>query len=421
MTVRIITGDCRDVLKTLPPASVHTCVTSPPYWGLRDYGVAGQIGSEATVEEWVDVMVAVFREVKRVLRDDGTVWLNLGDAYSSGGRDSYGPLVLGTKQATHPAIKTARRPPAQEGIKPKDLIGMPWMVAFALRADGWYLRSDIIWAKPNPMPESVRDRPTSAHEHVFLLTKRPRYFYDADAVRTPAISETTKKPDGWDTGPGAHGTVHRNGREKGERVDKQRGHGRRHDGFNDRWDAMPKAEQQAMGANLRNVWTIATHPFPNAHFATFPPALVEPCIKAGTSEKGCCGACGAPWVRQTKPTARYAQFLGQGYTDHESDSMAGRMQNRGRNRQNTMRDEAGITSREVETTGWSPTCTCAADTIPCTVLDPFGGAGTTGLVADRLGRDAILIELNPSYVTIGADRVTDDAPLFAAVEVKPLA
>jgi DNA modification methylase len=407
MTVRILTGDCRDVLPTLPDRSVQCVVTSPPYWGLRDYGVAGQIGSEATVEEWVDVMVAVFREVRRVLRDDGTVFLNLGDAYCGGG--GYSPdspsNIAGSRQSTNKGSVKGRIG-ASDGMKTKDLIGMPWMVAFALRADGWYLRSDIIWAKPNPMPESVRDRPTSAHEHVFLLTKRPRYFYDADAVRLPALSD---RPDMAEKGLRT-GAAYLNGnKDNAAKPDKQRGHGRRHDGFNDRWDAMPKAEQQAIGANLRNVWTIATHAFPAAHFATFPPALVEPCIKAGTSEKGCCGSCGAPWARQTERTELRNQRSNPGQPAHLTPQ--GYLRAGG----------SRCGDNESVTTGWAPTCSCDADIVPCTVLDIFGGSGTTGLVADRLGRDAVLVELNPSYVTIGATRVTGDAPLFAAVEVKPLA
>ena len=330
MTVQIITGDCREVLATLPERSVQTVVTSPPYFGLRDYGVDGQIGLESSVEEYVATLVDVFREVRRVLADTGTLWLNLGDSYNAYNGNRGATRGFQGAESARPDLPTGYGLTVKR-LKPKDLIGVPWRVAFALQADGWYLRSDIIWHKPNPMPESVRDRPTSAHEHIFLLSKQPRYFYDADSVRTPAKTATTKMPDGWDTGPGAHGSFHRNGREKGARADKQRGHGRRHDGFNDRWDAMPKAEQQAMGANLRNVWAIATHPFPEAHFATFPPALVEPCILAG--------------------------------------------------------------SRPGDV-----------------VLDPFGGSGTVGLVAERLGRDSILIDLNPDYTAMAERRIAAAAP-----------
>ena len=290
-----------------------------------------------------------------MLRKDGTCWLNYGDAYandgkwggSSGGKQAY--LDGATRLRNGRSKRTT-------GLKPKDLMMMPARVALALQSDGWWLRSEIVWHKPNPMPESVTDRPTCAHEKMYLLTKSARYFYDAEAVRTeaPERNNNDRKPASWPT------SANYNGQYGPARTDKKRGHGRRHAGFNDRWDAMPKDEQQANGANLRNVWAIATHTYPGAHFATFPPALVEPCIQAGTSEKGCCEQCGKP-------------------------------------------------------SGWSPACDCNADTVPCTVLDPFGGAGTVGLVADRLGRDAILIELNPDYADMARERIRADAPLFADV------
>lgn len=292
--IEIYHGDALAVLKTLPDESVQTCVTSPPYWGLRDYQIAGQLGLEPTPELYVAAMVEVFREVRRVLRDDGTLWLNLGDSYA-GSWGNYGGQnrgngrqrdIVNGSQAPNPAYDgqegvippNARVP----GLKPKDLCGIPWRVAFALQADGWYLRCDIIWSKPNPMPESVTDRPTKAHEYLFLLSKSERYYYDAEAIKEDGTAETTKMPDGCDTGDGAHGSFHRNGREKGKRTDKQRGHGRRHDGFNDRLDLMTKAEQCALRRNKRSVWSIATAPFPEAHFATFPPKLIEPCILAGS-------------------------------------------------------------------------------------------------------------------------------------------
>ena len=365
MTIKFLQGDVFDRLAELPDESVHCVVTSPPYWGLRSYGdLAGEIGREPTLAEHIDVLVRVFREVRRVLRPDGTCWLNYGDAYANDGKwgGESGGLQSYLDNATRRRVGREKR---RTGLKPKDLMLMPARVALALQADGWWLRSEIIWHKPNPMPEGVTDRPTSAHEKIFLLTKSATYFYDAFAVRTPAVHKVRKTsratdrsagtgrrdgdfdrrwaeqqqpvPTGWDTGPGAHGTIHRNGREKGRRTDKQRGHSHRHDGFKDRWDHMAKAEQQANGANLRNVWMIATDAFAGAHFATFPPSLVEPCIKAGC------------------PTG-------------------------------------GI------------------------VLDPFGGAGTVGLVADRLGRDAVLIELNPEYVEMARARVRNDIPLFNPVQ-----
>ena len=331
MTVRIINADVMDGLRQLPDESVNCVVTSPPYWGLRDYGVEGQIGLEATPEAFVARMVEVFAEIKRVLHKNGTCWVNLGDGYAaapsglckvdnmrhstlSGGKET-------GRRAHHDTSKIGRLGP---GLKPKDLIGMPWRVAFALRAEGWWLRQDIIWHKPNPMPESIQDRCTKAHEYVFLLTKSERYFYDADAVRTPFSGETKaqsfdtmnyksrdryKKPDGWDTGKGGHGTIHRKGREKGQLAPA---------------DYVPPD-----GANRRSVWTIATEAYPDAHFATFPPELPEICIKAGCPVGG-------------------------------------------------------------------------------TVLDPFSGAGTTAMVADRLQRHAIGIELNPEYAAMSEKRINGD-------------
>lgn len=282
-----IHGDARHI--PLADESVQCVVTSPPYYGLRNYQINGQIGLEKTHLDYADSIVQVFQEVRRVLTSDGTVWLNIGDSFASGKGTCHNPggntssyNVHMKAQNVHPLDRGNKSSLATVGLKPKDLIGIPWRVAFALQADGWYLRSDIIWAKPNPMPESVTDRPTRSHEYLFLLTKSARYFYNAAAIRTPAKSETRKMPDGWDTGSGAHGAFHRNGREKGKSTDKQRGHSRRHNGFNDRCDAMEKAEQQVNGANARSVWWVATQGTPLAHFATFPEALVRPCILAGS-------------------------------------------------------------------------------------------------------------------------------------------
>jgi len=323
-------GDAIDVLRTLPEGSCRCCVTSPPYWGLRDYGQEGQLGLETTPDEYVAKMVEVFREVRRVLADDATVWLNLGDSYAAGGKGGGGSYMeerSGGAWEPQSKLRGWRSPP--DGLKQKDLVGIPWVVAFALRTDGWYLRSDIIWSKPNPMPESVTDRPTKAHEYVFLLSKSSRYFYDADAVRTDSKTPDlhTKTPSGWDTGNGSHKGL--TGRYK---TDKQRGHGRRHAGFNDRWDGMSKAEQQAMGANARTVWNIPTVPYPGSHFATFPPELAKRCIAAGSAPGD-------------------------------------------------------------------------------TVLDPFGGSGTTASVATGMGRDAIHIDLG--YHDLAVDRI---GPLMCTVK-----
>lgn len=275
-----------DGLAQIPGKSVQCVVTSPPYWGLRDYWVDGQIGLEKTPEEYVTKMVRVFREVRRVMKKDGTLWLNMGDSYAAGGHGGHGghdtdPRRKSSKFNGHKKRDGDKVPKkALPGLKPKDLIGIPWRLAFALQADGWWLRCDIIWAKPNPMPESVRDRPTRAHEYIFLLAKLAKYYYDVNAIREAAKYSPNdpqwKTPDAWDTskGNGGHGSIHKKGRE--------RGHKRPHDGFNDRWDLMSKEEQQAASANKRSVWTVATKPFADAHFATFPPKLIEPCILAGS-------------------------------------------------------------------------------------------------------------------------------------------
>ena len=255
MSVQILVGDTRHVLSTLPPESVNCVVTSPPYWGLRDYGHDGQIGLEKTPEAYVSELVAVFREVRRVLRGDGTVWLNLGDSYGSGGMSnpSGSSTLIGGKDRGASGYSISRSVPP--GLKPKDLVGIPWRVAFALQADGWYLRSDIIWAKPNPMPESVTDRPTKAHEYVFLLTKSARYWYDLEAVREPVS-------------PFNEGAV--SVAPHGEHV-AEMGHRKQE----------IRRYAEIKGANARTVWTIATQPYPEAHFATFPPALARRCILAG--------------------------------------------------------------------------------------------------------------------------------------------
>jgi DNA modification methylase len=322
VTIRILTGDCRDVLATLPAESAHCVVTSPPYFGLRDYGVDGQIGLEPTPDAFVAAMVGVFAEVRRVLRDDGTCWLNLGDSYATGTKAPRKPTSISGPEV--PASWAGRSQPERvgtpDGYKTKDLLGMPWRVAFALQTDGWWLRSAIVWAKPNPMPESVTDRPTSAYEMVFLLAKAEKYYYDADAIKEPAVYDDEKK---WTDGGS----------------DKQRGHSRRHAGFNGRYAEKIKAEGVPTHRNARNVWTIATQPFSDAHFATMAPDLAERCIKAGCPAGG-------------------------------------------------------------------------------TVLDPFGGAGTTGLVADRLQRHAVLIELNPEYAEMARRRIEREAGMFSAVNVE---
>ncbi len=339
MSVQILTGDCRDILATLPDASVNCCVTSPPYFGLRDYGHEGQMGIEPTPDEFIAGMVAVFREVRRVLRDDGTLWLNIGDSYSGSSTGNLGnKITLGGGQSNQAAGFGRPDKSNLPGIKTKDLIGIPWMLAFALRADGWYLRQDIIWSKPNPMPESVKDRCTKSHEYLFLLSKGPRYHFDAEAVSEPVAPSTVSRlaqdieaQAGSDRVPGKT-----NGRMKAKPP--------RFGGIKYGDDVAPEHQTKSGNEyhvgdgtrNKRSVWTVATQPFSGAHFATFPPALIEPCILAGCPQGG-------------------------------------------------------------------------------TVIDPFFGAGTTGLVADRLGRDCIGIELNPEYAALARSRITSDSPLFAQV------
>ena len=261
-------GDCRELLRKMPDESVQCCVTSPPYWGLRDYGHGDQIGQESTPEAFVQAMVGVFREVRRVLKADGTLWLNLGDTYSNGGRGSY------DHDDKLPQRENANRP--DSGMKPKDLLMIPARVAIALQADGWYLRQDIIWAKPNPMPESVTDRCTKSHEYIFLLTKSDRYFYDHEAIKEQAVC-------GWNDSEFQTGKTaeHQLGRAQKVRPSKAKG------SFNGKTEAMADTGQNAFRAvtdtrNKRSVWTVPLKPYGGAHFATYPPDLIKPCIMAGT-------------------------------------------------------------------------------------------------------------------------------------------
>ena len=384
----ILQGDAIEALRGMEPESVHCCVTSPPYWGLRNYGVDGAYGLEPTLEEYIERMVEVFREVRRVLRKDSTCWLNIGDAYASGGNmDTPSRRANPGKSKAHArgASVPTPRPP---GLKHKDLIGIPWRVAFALQADGWWLRSDILWHKPNPMPESVRDRPTRAHEYVFLLTKSAKYFYDADAIRTPGQERI-----------GQAGTFSRNGAVSEHGIPGQTAAEHRL-----RDDCVPA------GANARTVWRIATQPYKGAHFATFPEKLVEPCILAGTSERGVCAQCGAPWERVTESS----------YHKHRpSGGLQPRSERGNKHAPETNWGTFGTNLRkEVTTLGWQPTCDHDSEPVPATVLDPFCGSGTTGVVALRHGRSFIGIELNPEYVDLARKRIIGDAPLLnTAVEV----
>jgi DNA modification methylase len=268
MTHQLIHGDCLEVLRTLPAESVNCCVTSPPYWGLRDYGVDGQLGLEATPEEYVAKMVEVFREVRRVLRDDGTLWLNIGDTYNAyNGGAGPGSKLSKTQSDNRPALATGYGLQCKT-LKPKDLVGIPWRLAFALQADGWWLRQDIIWHKPNPMPESVRDRCTKSHEYIFLLAKADRYYYDADAIREEAVCTKMPGRNMTDTRT-TYGAS--NGGNSGLVALRNR---------------LRDTGEPDETRNKRSVWTVTTKPYSGAHFATFPPDLIEPCILAGCPEGG---------------------------------------------------------------------------------------------------------------------------------------
>ena len=377
---RILVGDAREKLRELPDNSVHCCITSPPYWGLRAYlGDPGMIGLEPTFDAHLANLLAVFREVRRVLRDDGTLWLNYGDAYAGGGRarGKGGRGSSSDKQTTN-AGSYFEGPADDKRFKPKDLMMMPARVAMALQADGWWLRSEVVWHKPNPMPESVTDRPTGAHEKIYLLTKQPRYFYDAVAVRTAVAREYHAET---------------NDRAYWEGTAKYQAIGHATHGFR-------RGSEELGGANLRNVWRVPTYSFKGAHFATFPPRLIEPCIKAGTSERGCCPGCGAPWVRVTASTTRFESGSGR----------AGRTP--GGKFAGTKQAETGAYDirmgpvKSTATLRWEPSCSCeAGKPIPATVLDPFGGAGTVGLVADNLGRDSVLVEISAEYAAASETRI----------------
>jgi DNA modification methylase len=333
--------DCMEGLKHMEENSINCCVTSPPYWNLRDYGVEGQIGLEETLELYIEKMIQVFREVRRVLKNDGTLWLNLGDSYCSTAPGTMGDNIhiAGTKEETRRARKIMR-PDTPNGLKPKDLIGLPWRVAFALQADGWYLRSDIIWHKPNPMPESVTDRPTKAHEYIFLFSKSRHYYYDHAAIREPAICPESNTPEDIQranlrkrkTGPKGNARTFRGGAycnnktfnngEGGKRTvsgnirrkyGDERDRPSSHLGTSVPWEGTMK--------NKRDVWTVASQPCKQAHFATYPPKLIEPCILAGCPVGG-------------------------------------------------------------------------------VVIDPFMGSGTTAMVALELQRNFIGFELNPEYIKI---------------------
>ncbi len=405
----LLIGAALDRLAELPEKSIHTIPTSPPYFGLRAYageqvvdwpevafyptpGLAAfmppvvipaqraALGSEGDLLAYVGHLVAIFRACRRVLRDDGVLWLNLGDSYNSAPSNMQnGGVQRAGYKAGYDAIGRQDRQVAD--LKPKDLIGVPWRVALALQADGWYLRSDIIWHKLAPMPESVTDRPTKAHEYAFLLAKSPRYFYDAVAISEPSVTPAGLS---WDErkAEGATSGWREPGKFNGDyRVDFGNGATR----------------------NKRSVWSLGPQPYAGAHFATWPPALVEPMILAGTSARGCCPACGAPWVRVVEREGAKVRAVHTNGPQADHGFLGG-----GRIDENPT----------VTTVGWRPSCACdAGDPVPCTVLDPFTGSGTTGAVAVELGRRFIGIELSAEYADLATRRIGAAQPALFGVGV----
>jgi DNA modification methylase len=520
LTPLILQGHVIDVLRSLPEDSVQCVVTSPPYWGLRAYGTdrqvwggeedhrhewsptnprrprseadatseieqarvggrnyeaqggescscgawKGELGSEPTPELFVSHLADVFDEVRRVLREDGTLWLNLGDTYTThpagltgikrwkasglANRDNtgaeqagsfdkrFGSTFAGRDMSGHIGSGAIEKV-VPGGLPEKNLVGIPWRVAFELQRRGWYLRSDIIWNKPNPMPESVTDRPTRSHEYVFLLTKSSRYYYDADAVRNPLADSTMGRlrypyptpeegpkanskygpgdPRGYPVTspamraiapPRANGYAPSTLKEilegyDGKATKEYTGTGAQDPSATKARiieGARERLENGVAGANLKSVWQIATQPYPEAHFATFPEEIPERCIKLGTSERGCCPECGAPWERGIE-------------TNHPGDSKGKHGKWREETGHSTVCPPAmGTVPNPRITTGWSPACPHSLPPVPCLILDPFVGSGTTLAVARRLGRRSIGIELNPKYIELARNRCRADVP-----------
>ena len=455
--IEILQGNCLDRLKDLKDQSINTCITSPPYWGLRDYGEGEQLGLEDTPEEFVENLVNVFREVKRVLHDSGTVWLNLGDSYYNYRPGKGQSLIKQTVSNTNQDLpqEVARRANKIDGLKEKDLVGIPWRVAFALQADGWYLRQDIIWHKPNPMPESVQDRCTKSHEYIFLLSKNAKYYFDNEAIKIPVKND-------WGTRDRTNGKYHNEGSGLAP-----------HSGL----------EKSYETANKRSVWTITTKPYSEAHFATYPPDLIEPCVLAGCPEKFCV-ECGTPYllekeverkltieeVKKIKADIAETNKTKKPYAVLEKEFRNQVIEYRNLPNHDEIREylkeyksKSGLTIDAIEerfgtqaphhwfekggsypskedwivlkeiislddtydkemtevfyksglkcgnkyvNKGLKKQCQCKTDeTKPGTVLDPFAGSGTTGLVAKQHNRNAVLIELNEEYIEIAKQRI----------------
>ncbi len=422
MSVKILQGDCRQVLKTLPDDSVHCCVTSPPYWGLRSYLPDNhpdkplEIGSEPTLEAWVQTMVEVFREVRRVLRPDGTLWLNLGDAYA--GQRGQGGITQSARRDDEPVPRSDR---AVSGLKPKDMMGQPWRVAFALQADGWWLRQEIIWHKPNPMPESTRDRCTKAHEHVFLLSKSERYFYDFDAMQEPVTGGANARTAGNKTHK--HTAAYEAGDEKMRTKAGLLG-----------YDERQAAKRAARRPQVKGWATEGTH---DAQ------AWARPEAQGKYRGNGVGFGHGTDKdARQRERVAGVNPKAAQATVDNAGGYADGKSERMGRGagwrvKQNESFSEA-ISGQLVDTRNprsvWTiPThgfkgahfatfppalaerCITAGCPVGGTVLDPFGGSGTVGLVSDRQHKDAILIDLDERNVPMATDRISGDSPLFAEV------
>jgi DNA modification methylase len=405
-------GDGTEGTLSGPPSQVHSRFGAVGSAVCRKCGAwRGCLGLEPTPELYVEHLVLVFREVRRVLRDDGTLWLNLGDTYS-GSWGNYAKKAMEqnsgeesvsdkkTRFIRRGAIGAGYRPPQSGpvGLEKKNLVGIPWRAAFALQADGWILRSEIVWNKTNGVPESVQDRPTRNHEYLFLLAKKPRYFYDAFAIREPCKSGPT------DLRRMAEGQSRLGGKALGHENELSASSRRTRVG-------RERSVGEPSGRNKRAVWEIATSPFAGEHFATFPKKLVEPCVLAGTSDKGCCPECGAPWKR----------IVGKGEPDLEWQRKSGG--DRAGSYEGKMTKAYGETGSQVPgavkkrilegmrrrvTLGWQPTCSCPpSDPLPCSALDPFSGSGTVGVVCETLGRRFLGIDLKPEYVAMSKDRIAE--------------
>jgi DNA modification methylase len=393
---KIICGDCLEVMAAWPDDFIDCVVTSPPYWGLRDYGIEGQLGLEKTPEEYLTKMVAVFREVRLVLKKTGTLWLNMGDSYANTGVKDPSKVggFIGERirkklagQNPNDSCQDSRPKQIPPGLKPKDLCMMPHRLAMALQKDGWWIRSDIVWAKPNPMPESVTDRPTKSHEYIFLCTKSAKYFYDADVIREESVPDPRDKL--WDTARTGKGfSDHKHDAERGRMQSKTQDEG---------WTRM----SNPAGRNKRSVWTVATAPYSEAHFATFPPKLIEPCILAGCPE-WVCKKCGKAKERIIEASGG---SIGKGWHDHENDQSLGQRA--------TDPKSKGGHGYKVETTGWTD-CGCNAGFDGGIVFDPFMGSGTTAVVAYENRRHYLGIELNQEYIDL--NRIDKIKGKYALIE-----